>query len=115
MATAEIQGNTERRVVAGRSFFNWTNLGSITAHVTIVNLVWSAVRSLTTGADANYIPLAISLFFVAGHALFTEPARADSNFVQRVQKASQSLVNGIIVYALVIGLPVQDVLTATSS
>ena len=111
MATTELLANTERRVTAGRSFFNWTNLGSITAHVAIVNLVWSAVRSITPEADANYIPLALSLFFVVGHALFTEPARADTNFVQRLQKVSQSLVNGIIIYALVIGLPVQEALT----
>ena len=90
----------------GSTFYSWATLGSFAGAATAVNIIWVTLKSLEISwADSNLVPLTASLFVMMVYGIFSEPDES-TTWWQKGQKTIQGLVNGLLIYSVVVGISV---------
>lgn len=93
----------------GKRFYSWQTLSSFGGSMIAVKILWEALKSLKLGGyefTSNILPFWASIILVSAIAIFTEPDYKveATDWRQKGQKAVQTIVNGFLVFAAVVGL-----------
>ena len=95
----------------GEKFYSWETLASFGGSVAAVKILWEVLKALKLGGydfTSKIFPFWASVILVFAIAIFTEPDYSVNRTIwrQKGQKAVQTIVNGFLVFAAVVGLTI---------